>query len=168
MLLWFAVMGVVVTWFVFQSPALDYRLVALGAVLPVVEVPFGAGPLHTLLVPTAVLGVVMLATRNRRLVRRRWLGLPIGMYLHLVLDLAWARTDTFWWPFLSRSFSEGSAPELARGWWSVVLDLVAVAVGAWAWQRFGLDDPGRRSLFLRTGHLDREHMDRGRAGGGRG
>lgn len=165
MIIWFAVMGVVLTWAVFQSPALDYRLVALGAVLPVVEVPFGAGPLHTLLLPTAVLVVVMLATQRRRLVRRRWLGLPIGMYLHLVLDFAWTRTDTFWWPFLSTTFSEGAAPELSRGVWSVVLDLIAVAVGVWAWQRFGLDDPARRDLFLRTGHLDREHLDRGRGGG---
>lgn len=162
MLIWFAVMSVVITWVVFQSPAIDYRMVALGAVLPVVEVPFGAGFLHTLLAPTLVLAAVMLATRNRRLVRRRWLGLPIGMYLHLVLDLAWTRTDTFWWPVLSREFSAGPAPEVARGVWSVVLELVAVAVGVWAYRRFGLDDPGRRERFLRTGQLDRTFLDRGR------
>jgi hypothetical protein len=91
-LIWFAVMSVVLTWLVFQSPALDYRMVALGAVLPVLEIPFGAGPLHSLLAPTVVLALVMLATRGRRLVRRQWLGLPIGMYLHLVLDLSWARS----------------------------------------------------------------------------
>lgn len=163
MLIWFAVMSVVVTWAVFQSPAIDYRLVALGAVLPVVETPFGAGPLHTLLAPTAVLAAVMLLTRNRRLVRRRWLGLPIGMYFHLVLDLAWTRTDTFWWPFLSRSFSPGSSPELSRGVWSLAMEAVAVAVGIWAYRRFGLDDAARRDLFLRTGQLDRVQM-----GGGTG
>jgi membrane-bound metal-dependent hydrolase YbcI (DUF457 family) len=162
-LIWFAVMGIVVTWAVFQSPAIDYRMVALGAVLPVVEVPFGAGPLHTLLGPTAVLTAVMLATRGRRLVRRRWLGLPIGMYLHLVLDLGWTRTETFWWPFLGRSFSPGAAPEVGRGWVGFALEAVGVAVGVWAYRRFGLDDPGRRSRFLRTGQLDREFV----AGGGR-
>lgn len=161
MLLWFAVMGVVVTWAVFQSPALDYRLVALGAVLPVAEAPFGAGPLHSLLAPTAVLVVVMLATTRRRLVRRRWLGLPIGMYLHLVLDLAWTRTDTFWWPFLSRSFDPGRSPELSRGAWSLLLELVAVAAGVWAYRRFGLDDPERRRRFLHTGQLDRSHLGGG-------
>ena len=41
-----------------------------------------------------------MATRGRRLARRQWLGLPIGMYLHLVLDLSWTRSQTFWWPFL--------------------------------------------------------------------
>jgi membrane-bound metal-dependent hydrolase YbcI (DUF457 family) len=154
-ILWFAVLSVVLTWAVFQSPAIDYRLVALGAVLPVAESPWGAGFLHSLLAPTLVLLIVMLATTGRRLVRRRWLGLPIGMYLHLVLDGAWTRTETFWWPVLDRSFSPGAAPEWSRGWWSLLLDVLAVAVAVWAYRRFGLDDPERRSRFLRTGQLDR-------------
>jgi hypothetical protein len=158
MLIWFAVMSVVLTWAVFQSPALDYRLVALGAVLPVVEVPFGAGPLHSLLAPTAVLAVVMLATRGRRLARRQWLGIPIGMYLHLVLDLSWTRSETFWWPALGPGFGEGRAFELDRGLWSLAMEVVAVVVGVWAYGRFGLDDADRRSRFLRTGQLDRSVM----------
>ncbi len=161
MIIWFAVLSVVLTWAVFQSPALDYRLVALGSVLPVLEVPWGAGLLHTLLVPTLVLVVVMLATVGRRLVRRRWLGLPIGMYLHLVLDGAWMRTETFWWPVLDRSFTPGAAPEISRGWLSLVLDVVGIAVGVWAWRRFGLEDPERRSRFLRTGQLDRAFVSGG-------
>jgi len=161
-IIWFAVVGVVLTWAVFQSPALDYRLVALGAVLPVTESPWGAGFLHTLLAPTLVLLVIMLVTTGRRLVRRRWLGLPIGMYLHLVLDGAWMWTETFWWPVLDRSFTPGSAPEFSRGWWSLVLDVAGVAVGVWAWRRFGLDDPERRSRFLRTGQLDRTFVTGGR------
>jgi membrane-bound metal-dependent hydrolase YbcI (DUF457 family) len=157
-LIWFAVMSVVLTWAVFQSPALDYRLVALGAVLPVVEVPFGAGPLHSLLAPTVVLVVVVLATQRRRLVRRQWLGLPIGMYLHLVLDLAFTRTNTFWWPFLGTEFSSGRAPELSRGVTTILMEFVALAVGVWAYRRAGLDDAARRSRFLRTGQLDRSIM----------
>ena len=156
MLIWFAVMSVVLTWWVFQSPALDYRMVALGSVLPVLEVPFGAGPLHSMVTPTVVLVVVMLATRGRRLVRRRWLGLPIGMYLHLVLDLAWTRSETFWWPFLGLDISWGGAFELDRGVATLLMELVAVAVGVWAYRRFGLDDPQRRARFVRTGQLDRE------------
>lgn len=173
MLIWFATSSVVLTWAVFQSPQIDYRMVALGSVLPVVEVPFGAGPLHSLLAPTIVLGVVMLATVRRRLVRRRWLGLPIGMYMHLVLDGAFTMTATFWWPFLGWSFSPGSAPEVSRGAWSAVLEVVGILVGLWAWRRFGLGDAGRRSRFLRTGQLDRAVMgptrrvDGMRRGGGR-
>jgi hypothetical protein len=163
-LIWFAVLGVVLTWAVFQSPALDYRLVALGAVLPVVEVPFGAGPLHSLFAPTFVLAVVMLVTQRRRLVRRRWLGLPIGMYFHLVLDLAWTLTRTFWWP-VTRRFDDGPAPELARGAWWVAMELAGVAAAVWAYRRFGLDDAERRRRFLRTGQLDRTHLGGGRVAG---
>ncbi len=161
MFIWFAVLSIVITWAVFQSPAIDYRFVALGAVLPVIEVPFHAGPLHSLVAPTAVLGIVMLATMRRRLVRRRWLGLPIGMYLHLVLDGAFTLTETFWWPFLGTSFTAGPAPEIDRGLWSVVMELIGVGVGWWAWRRFGLDDPARRSRFFRTGQLDRAVMGPG-------
>ena len=155
MLIWFAAGAVVISFVVFRTPALDYRLIALGAVLPVLEVPFGVGPLHALLAPTLVLLVVMLVTRNRRLVRRRWLGLPIGMYLHLVLDAGFTVPETFWWPFLGTSIGAGEAPELAGGWWSLVLELLGVIMALWAYRRFGLSDPDRRSVFLRTGQLDR-------------
>ena len=162
MLIWFAVTSVVITWAVFQSPAIDYRLVALGAVLPALEAPLGAGPLHSLLAPTVLFLVVVLATQRRRLVRRRWLGLPIGMYLHLVLDFAFTRTSTFWWPFLGLDLSPGASPEVDRGPLSLVLELIGIAVGVWAYRRFGLDDSTRRSRFLRTGQLDRSVMGRTR------
>ncbi len=66
MILWFAGMSVVIVWQVFRSPALDYRLVMLGAVLPVGEIVFG-GPrlLHTLLFAVVLLTVVMLATQRQ-------------------------------------------------------------------------------------------------------
>src|ERR1041384_5697602 len=100
MVLWFLGVSVAFVFFVFRSPALDYRLVMLGSVLPVGEVVLG-GPrvLHTLVAAVAALGVVMLATQKRRLVRRRWICLPIGMMMHLALDGIWARTEVFWWPF---------------------------------------------------------------------
>lgn len=161
MLIWFAVMSMVLTVVVFRSPAIDYRLVALGSVLPVIELPFGVGPLHSLLAPTVVLGVVMLSTTGSRLTRRRWLGLPIGMYLHLVLDFAWARSEAFWWPFLGIGIEWGRPFELERGMFSVVLELVAILVGAWAYKRFGLEDPELRRRFLTTGQLDRSVMGPG-------
>ena len=80
MILWFAGVSFVFVWWVFRSPALDYRLVMLGSILPVGEVVLG-GPrlMHTLLGPVALLLLIMLATQKRRLVRRRWIGIPIGM-----------------------------------------------------------------------------------------
>jgi len=153
--IWFAVMSMVLTFVVFQSPAIDYRLVAFGAVLPAAEFPFGNGPLHSLAAPTAVLVVVMLATSGRRLVRRRWLGLPIGMYLHLVLDLSWTRAEVFWWPVMGARISWETAPVFDRGLWSLLMEGVAILVGVWAFRRAGLEDPELRRRFLQTGQLDR-------------
>ena len=115
MILWFAGVSFVFVWWVFRSPALDYRLVMLGAVLPVGEFFLG-GPrvLHSLLAPVALLGILMLATQKRRLVRRRWIGIPIGMMMHLVLDGIWARPDVFWWPFFGLDFGTEGLPELGH------------------------------------------------------
>jgi broad specificity phosphatase PhoE len=129
MILWFAGVSFVFVWWVFKSPALDYRLVILGSVLPVGEVVFG-GPrlLHTLIGPVALLAVVMLATQKRRLVRRRWIGLPIGLLVHLGLDGIWANAQVFWWPFLGTSFGGEGLPELGRPL-AVVLLMELVGAG---------------------------------------
>lgn len=157
MLLWFVGPAVAIVWLVFRSPALDHRMVALGAVLPLAEALTG-GPrvLHTLLGAVAALGLVMLATRSRRLVRRRWLGLPIGLFLHLALDGAVARAELFWWPAFGWSFGGGGLPELDRApVVMVLLELVGAAALWWCWRTFGLDDPRRRADMLRTGRVDR-------------
>lgn len=158
MFLWFAGVSFAFVWMVFRSPALDYRLIMLGAVLPLVEIPFG-GPrlLHTLVFTVGLLAVVMLATRGRRLVRRRWISLPIGVMMHLVLDGVWAQTEVFWWPFFGLSFGTETLPELDHG---LVVPLVLEAIGAaalaWCWFTFGLRNPTHRSTFLHSGHLPRD------------
>lgn len=155
MLLWFAGLGVAAVWLVFRSPAVDHRLVALGAVLPVGEVVLG-GPklLHTLLGAVTALVVVMALTRSR-LRRRQLLGLPIGLFLHLVLDGVWSHTELFWWPLFGFDVGIDHPPELDRG---LALTLVMELVGAIAlvvvWRYFGLADAGRRRRFLRSGRLD--------------
>jgi hypothetical protein len=156
-LLWFIGVSVALVWIVFQSPALDYRVVAIGAVLPVLDgVTGGPFVLHTLLASVLLLAVVMLATRRRRLVRRRWLGLPIGTFVHLVLDGAWARTELFWWPFLGDGAFDGSLPELDRPLAVVLLlEALGVLALAWLWRGFGLADRSRRDELLRTGRLPR-------------
>lgn len=159
MLIWFATASAAVVWVVFRSPAVDYRTVMLGAILPLFEAPFGIGPMQSLALSVVVLAIVMLATIGRRLVRRRWLGIPIGMFLYLVLGGAWMEADAFWWPLSGWSFPEGDAFVLSRGWWSLLLELVGILIGAWLWSEFGLDDDGRRKRFLRTGQLDRTYVD---------
>ncbi len=157
MLLWFVGAGVVVVWLVFRSPALDYRLVALGSVLPLVDAAFG-GPrfLHTLAAPVLTLTVVMVLTRKRRLLRRRWLGLPIGLFLHLVLDGTWTRKQVLWWPLFGTSFGHRQVPELTHGAAGWVLEVAGLACIAWIFERFHLRDPRHRAAFLRSGQLPRE------------
>ena len=155
MLIWFAVLSVLLVAIVFKSPGVDYRTVMLGAILPVGEGLTG-GPkvLHSVVGAVVALGVLMLATRHRRLLRRRLLGIPIGMMAHLVLDGAFAITKVFWWPLAGTSFGSGQIPEWDHLGVSLLLELLGIAVGVWAYRWFGLDDPARRERFLRDGRLD--------------
>lgn len=160
MLIFFAGLGALGVWLVFRSPALDYRLVMAGSVLPVADaLSGGVWVLHTLVGSVALLTLVIVGTRGRRLRRRQLIGLPIGTFLHLVLDGVWARTETFWWPFFGTSF-EARLPELERSFaLFVMMELAGLAALAWCWQRFGLGAPGPRRRFLRTGQLPRDLRD---------
>jgi hypothetical protein len=157
-LLWFVGLSLVAVWSVFRSPALDYRLVAAAAVVPLVEVVAGRPlVLHTLVGAVAVLAVVMVGTRRRRITRRRWLGVPIGLFLHLVLDGVWADPRLFWWPFTGAAFPDRQLPELDRpAWLIVVMELAGLAALAWWWRRWSLHEPERRAEFLRSGRVGRD------------
>ncbi len=158
MALWFAGASLVAVWVVFRDPALDHRLVVAGALLPdVLDAPFGGARVaHTLLASVVLLSAVMLLTRGRRRLRRQLLALPIGTFLHLVLDAAWAREEVFWWPALGTSFDGAALPSVDRGWANVPLELAGAAALVWAFVRFGLADRGRRQRFVRTGRIDRD------------
>jgi hypothetical protein len=155
-LLWYLATAAAGVWAVFDSPAIDYRFVLAGAALPVAEIALGRpGPLHSLPVAVLVLAVVMLATTGRRVLRRRLLGIPIGLFAHLVFSGVWADTDAFWWPLTGLALSDAEPPELARGGLTVVLELAGLALGWWWVRRVGLDDPAARDAFRRTGRLPR-------------
>jgi hypothetical protein len=157
--LWFLGGSLVITWLVFHDPAIDYRVLMLGAVLPdLVDGLFGgARVLHSVLGSVVLLVVVMLATIGRRAARRRWIFLPIGTFLHLALDGAFTVTQVFWWPFTGWSFEGEPLPSVDRGLSGVNLLLEAAGLAAlvWFYRRFGLGDPARRRTFVRTGRLDR-------------
>ncbi len=160
MFLWFAACGVVVVALVFGSSGVDYRIVALGSVLPLVENLTGSPwVLHTLAGSAGLLLGVMALTagRGRRLRRRRWIGLPIGTLVFLVASGAWSRTSLFWWPFGgSGGVGQGPAPEFDRPLVVLIaLELAGLAALAWTARRFKLSDPARRKTFLTTGRLTR-------------
>jgi hypothetical protein len=157
MLLWFAGGSVLIVFLVFRSPAVDYRLVVLGALLPLAELLFGSPRvLHSITGAAVVLGAAMVITPRRRLVQRRLVAVPIGMFLHLLLDGVWTDTRAFWWPFAGLAWSDSRLPELSRGALDLLLELAGAAMLWWCWRRFRLDEPDRRARFLRTGHIDRD------------
>lgn len=153
-LFWFLGTAVITVWYVFRDPRFDYRLLVVGALLPDVDGLFGGMRwLHSVMFSVALLVVVMVATSGRRPVRKLLLGLPIGTFLHLVFDGAWATTDVFWWPFTGWSIGDERLPSAPRGWWNVALEAVGVAIAVWAWRRARLEDPARRRHVLETGQL---------------
>jgi membrane-bound metal-dependent hydrolase YbcI (DUF457 family) len=157
MVLWFAGGAFAVVWAVFKDPAIDHRLVIAGALLPDVIDAWTGGRwvAHTVLFSIVLLTVVMLATRGRRLLRRRLLAVPIGTFLHLVLDGMWTDRHTFWWPLYGAHIT-GRLPSVSRGGLDVLLEAAGAAVLAWAYMRFRLFEPERRAYFLRTGRLGRD------------
>ena len=145
---------------VFGSSGIDYRVVALGSVLPLAENLTGSPwVLHTLAGSVVLLTAVMLVTagRGRRLLRRRWIGLPIGTLVFLVASGAWSRTALFWWPVGgSGGVGHGGPPEFDRPLIVLLLlELAGIAALAWTARRFNLSDPQRRQALLKKGRLTR-------------
>ena len=156
MLAWFVATAVLTIHFVFTDPRFDYRLLVVGAALPSVSDLIGGwtAVLGSVTLAVATLTVFMLATPGRRPIRATLLGLPIGMFLHLVFGASWADTTVFWWPFTGVDLSGAGSALLARGWWAVLLEVIGVAGCVWIVRRARLGDPDRRAAFLSTGRLE--------------
>jgi hypothetical protein len=163
MFFWFIGTAVVTVWWVFRDPAFDYRLLIVGSVLPAgVDAVFGgARLLHSVTFSIVLLGVLMLATRGRKPIRKMLLGLPIGTLLHLVYTGAWTNAHIFWWPFLGTGFEDAPHPVAARGWWNVPLELIGLGLCAWVVRTAELDEPERRAWFRTTGQLHLPAVTRG-------
>ncbi len=155
MLLWFAGGAVVLVWSVFHDRAIDHRVLVGGALLPdLIDAPLGgARAAHTLMASVLLLVAIMLATRGRRPARRRWLALPIGTFIHLLLDGVWTDASTFWWPFLGGRL-DAPLPSLHHAPAVVALEeLAGAAALIWFCHRFRLGERANRAAFLRTGRL---------------
>jgi len=152
---WFIAVSTTAVALVFGSPNLDYRLVMLGSVLPLVEGFFGgAWLLHSVFFNAVLLFGVMLVARGRRLTQRRWLAVPIGTFCHLVLDGSWTNAGVFWWPFTSLgSLGADAVPEFEHLPGVLILEVVGLLVGWWAWRRFALSDRPVRRILLTEGRL---------------
>ena len=155
MLLWFLGTSFLAVWFVFRDDQFDYRVLALGAVIPdVIDLcTGGAWAMHSVLAPIAALTVVMTIARRGSVLRRRWLALPIGMFLHLVFDGAFNNTKNFWWPLAGFSFNGKSVPSFDRMSLNIVLEIAGAAMLIWAWKVNNMSSPAARERFICTGRL---------------
>ena len=157
MLAWYVGLSVLIVSNVFRSSGIDYRVVGAGALLPlIVDLPVGHRAFgHALVFPVALLGLVMIGTIGRpRLLRRRLLCLPIGVFCGLVLSGAFTSSEVFWWPATGGGFGhEGLLPV----WWVVLLEELAGLVALW-WVvgQFDLWLPGPRAELFRSGRLREE------------
>ena len=155
MVLWLVFGSIFLVWNVFQSPGLDFRLIAAGSLLPLaLDAPFRSPAYaHTLLsaVVVLILAMAFTAGRGHRLRRRRALSLAIGWFTSLVLSGAWTHKEVFWWPAFGTARTHGA---LLPPWPVLIVEEVLGLVAAWwTWTRFGLADPARRRDFWRTGRL---------------
>jgi len=124
-LLWYVGVSVLFVANVFRSAGVDYRLIAVGSMLPlIVDLPVGHTAFgHTLLFAVLLLVAVMLLTIGRpRLLRRRLLCLPIGVFCGLVLSGAFTSSDLLLWPLGGTAFPDDP---LLPAWWVVALEELA-------------------------------------------
>lgn len=156
---------------IFRDPKVDVRFLALGAVLPdLIDLPLGTlvfrqslstgeAWTHSLLAPTAVTVVILLATRRGRR-RRAWMALAVGMFFHLLVDGMWTKTEVFLWPFFGdippgpRPYWEGIWTRALDDPWRWGRELVGLGYLVWVWIGSGLGDPARRAELARTGRLE--------------
>ena len=154
MFFWFVGPSILAIHEIFRSRGLDYRLIALGSMVPIiVDLPIGHfGPGHSIVVAVAALVTMMVGTigQSRRL-RRRLVGVPIGWFCALVLSGAFLHDDAFLWPLL------GSVPGRVGLLPPITLLVLGEAAGfatiAWSLGRFGLNQAAPRREFWRSGTL---------------
>lgn len=153
MVLWPIAVACTGVFFVFQSVGVDYRTVAAGAVLPtLVSLPWGRPALgSTLLFPVAVLAITMMFTMKRRLIRRRALGVAIGIFFGQIAVGAFSNTALFMWPTQGTTFPKGS---FVSSWpLTLCLELLGALMLVGLAQHTGLRHTDRRRAFLSSGRL---------------
>ena len=155
MFLWFIGTAIISVLFVFRDDRFDYRVLALGAVLPDLIDVFsgGAWVFHSVLGSVLALTLVMAFAHRGTAARRMSLAIPIGMFMHLVFDGAFNNTKVFWWPFAGLNFGGAAIPSFDRLALNVVLEIAGAAMLMWVWRTNNLSSPRARQEFVRTGRL---------------
>jgi membrane-bound metal-dependent hydrolase YbcI (DUF457 family) len=166
-ILWHLGATVLIVRYVFRDPEMDLRWVLAGSILPdIIDKPiaavffhdtFGTHRIfaHSVLFPMAAFALVLIVTKRGTALRRGLIGLVIGVFVHLLLDAAWATPEAFWWPLFGLEFPRVLDSDLMSLLGRMLTDPVVwlgEAAGAgyliWLWRKY-LTDPGALTRFLK-------------------
>jgi len=141
---WHIGLTMVIVWFVMRgNKRVDYRLVALGSLLPEI----GRRYTHALLVNVAFLCVAFFL-RGR--IKRQFVLVPISSLLHLAEDGIWSNPRVFWWPLFGNK-AHFALPSFRA---IVIEELVGLVLLVWLLGTHGrLSAYGLRD-FIKTGRLE--------------
>ena len=156
MFLWFCISSILGVALIFRSPFLDYRLLAVGSALPLLETLAGFQWIfHSLFFGVFVLMLVMLLGKGKRNIQKKLLPIPIGLLTHLILDGTWTQKEIFWWPITGRDLVGGEVDRLEFSLLptGVILEILGVALAVYGFKNFRLREQANRSAFIKKGHL---------------
>ena len=125
MLFWFIGTSVASVWSVFRDPKFAYRWVIVGALTPVFSVVTVVGFLIAVMLSTIGKNV------SKKTVRKNFLALTIGLFMHLVFDGAFLSTKMFWWPLAGLSLDGYAIPLIERGFLNIPLEIAGVGLILW-------------------------------------
>ena len=125
MLFWFIGTSVASVWSVFRDPKFAYRWVIAGALVPV----FSAVTVVGFLV--AVMLLTIGKSASKKTVRKNFLALTIGLFMHLVFDGAFLSTKLFWWPLAGLSLDGYAIPLVERGLLNIPFEIVGIGLILW-------------------------------------
>ena len=171
MILWHMGLTTLIVWFVMRgNPRVDYRIVAVAALLPdLIDKPIGrillrdryeSGRIyaHTLLLNLALF-CVLFFMRGRG--KRTFVLIPISSLLHLALDGVWSNPRIFWWPLFGTEFPREPVRDGALSFLNplnnpgaIWQEAVGVVVIAWLLASHGLLSRDGMRSFVRTGRLE--------------
>ena len=125
MLFWFIGTSIASVWSVFRDQKFAYRWVIIGALIPVFSVVTVVGVL------VAVMLLTIGKNAGKRRVRKNFLALNIGLFLHLVFDGAFLNTKMFWWPLAGLSLEGYEIPLIERGFLNIPFEIVGLGLVLW-------------------------------------
>jgi membrane-bound metal-dependent hydrolase YbcI (DUF457 family) len=176
MFFWYLGVGCALLLLTLGPRRIDYRLALLGLVLPLGDVL-----IRILAYPNSRLGVhlylhtfvfalvlaLLVMTGLRGATARRWFVVPMATVMHLLLAGMLGDPVGLFWPLLGSHFAKlpegvrlaGRVLPLSGG--DIVKELLGIAALLYIAFAFGLDKPGPRKDFLRSGTLSTRRREAG-------